>query len=218
MTFVKPVIGGIKLDQAITNPVIGSYRRAKSIVQTKVLKDIRLQWEVEIPPLQDSATLKDRISKRGFTVDLVIDETQKSEWDNTQKKTTAVVSFPETPQEEKDDGYFSDGWEKDFRASILQKKIQAFNEKRYKPILSKIINFLNSEPLINKIEFYITKYCTKITIDWVEEELIKLGYKVEITKGTRTLEDPYNYMGSFYKITCINPKVHNTKNVFYDIE
>jgi len=217
MTFTKPVGVEFKLDPTITDPEKAFYRRAKSTVQNHITSNfIRMQWEVEVPPLKDMEPLKDRITKRGFSVVDLREGSKKSTWDTTQHKISLAVSLPKTPQEESEDGYFSDGWEKEFRASVIHKKIQGINEEKYKALLSSITKSLNQQPAVNKITFEISEHHLPVVLEWVKDDLVKLGYQVAIEKGAKTLDKPERWTYYYYLI-CVNPLMKNTLKVTYEI-
>lgn len=214
--FNKPV-EGIKINPVdIQNEY---YKVAKAEVQAKVLEYtslLPLEWQVEVPPLSDCSRLKERVTKSGFAIEEGSDATVKSRWDNTKPKRVMNVKLPQNPKQDKtDEGYFSDGWDKDFKASLVQRKIQCHLEQQFNSLTKLLNDHVNKNPLVNKIIFTTDYFYSPIVMQWIEEEFKKNNWGIEIERSKSFPQISSAYYA--YTITCTNPANKNEQVVTYNI-
>lgn len=201
MTFSKPE-NSLKLDPAVMDPSLSYYKIAKKEVQSCVIRHcLQSEWTVEVPPLSDSSNLVTRVKSSGFEIEAATDDSIKSTWDTTKNRVMMKVKLPEQPLPEKEEGYFSDGWEKEFKASIVQKKVQNNLNEKYNMLLYYMQDGFNKDTTINKFEFKLENRYPPIVLEWIKSEFIAAGIKIEV----KDCKGRY-----FHFITCINPKVNNT--------
>ncbi len=223
MSFVRP-IG--QLSSSFTASEVSNqfeelekanYSDWKKKIQAIVFKQIGLmKWEFDLNGMSHSvmSKLKDKITKAGLTFTYIEGEyfqSDHNEWSSIPAK--FEISLPEKPLKEEEDGYFSDGWEKEFRASFFQKVIQKALEKEYELYAKNLEKIILSYPGYKLYILNDPNGVSKIVMDWIKQDLKDRGFELE--KKSTTIQNDISgvhaeYSGSLH---ITNPKINNYKTL-----
>ena len=127
------------------------YENGKQHIQKSVLKTFKnMKWQFHLTDISFSniSKLKEKIIKRGLACEYKASVYCPSGIGESGEftKPSLTISLPENSSAEEDDGYFSDGWDKGFKASVIRKEIQQILNKEYLELGNKIETTIKNFP------------------------------------------------------------------------
>lgn len=191
------------------------YEKAKQDIQKGVLRRFRdMKWTFNVDNLSQSVVskLEGKIIRKGFDF-----KYNGAEYcpggmgeDGSFTKRTLKISLSKIPTIEEEDGYFSDGWDVEFKASKVSEKIQKLLNREYQELAHKIEKAIKQWPGIHEYRFN-PKEISPIVLGWLKDDLEQPQRGFRVNRESESC--PGDISGSntefyiYWKI--VNPKVNN---------
>lgn len=125
-------------------------------------------------------------------------------------KSEMIISLPADPIEE-DDGYFSEGWKSEFKASEVRNKIQMSLNKEYLELTAKIEAVILGCPGYQEYTLKPNSI-SPIVMEWVKADLDERGLTMQQVHDSCPSDSSGSYTeySSYWKI--VNPKINNYRS------
>lgn len=182
------------------------YEKIKEKIQDLILNNpLNLKWSQEIVGLGSHGTnrLIDRLKKTGFQVEYTPYQSFEYDRGSTEINPKVCLSLPTEKVSEEDDGYFSDGWSAEFRAS----KVNAFVQKKYDDqyifLSEKIKSVMKENNDCRMYRFILSSSYSDTVLSWVTDDLKKADFEVEIKTESST-DYKYGDTKHVKLLICIN--------------